>query len=96
MNLSLLIILPFITALAILFCRGLKQVRMVALAGAVGQLVLVFGLLMQYWKDRAAGNNAQMLYEASYTWFAPLNINYHVGVDGISVAMIMLRGQKIG
>ena len=37
-----------------------------------------------------AGNTAQMLFEQNYTWFAPLNINFHVGVDGISIAMILL------
>ena len=31
-----------------------------------------------------------MLFENNYTWYAPLNINYHIGVDGISVAMILL------
>jgi NADH-quinone oxidoreductase subunit M len=31
-----------------------------------------------------------MLFENNYTWYAPLNINYHVGVDGISIAMILL------
>jgi len=33
-----------------------------------------------------------MLFENNYTWYASLNINYHVGVDGISVAMILLTG----
>lgn len=31
-----------------------------------------------------------MLFESSYTWFKPLGIHYHVGVDGISIAMILL------
>src|SRR5215831_6634404 len=31
-----------------------------------------------------------MLFEDGYIWYAPLHINYHVGVDGISVAMILL------
>ena len=31
-----------------------------------------------------------MLFESNYTWYAPLHINYHVGVDGISIAMILL------
>src|SRR5439155_14212009 len=31
-----------------------------------------------------------MLFENNYPWYAPLHINYHVGVDGISVAMILL------
>ncbi len=90
MNLSLLILIPLLTAIAILFCKGLKQVRVVALFGAVVQLLAVFFLLYAYWHERAAGNTAQMLFEDSYSWFAPLHINYHVGVDGISIAMILL------
>jgi NADH-quinone oxidoreductase subunit M len=90
MNLSLLIIIPFLTALAVLFCKGLKQVRTLSLAGAVVQLAVCLFILVEYHQQRSAGNNAQMLFEYSYTWFAPLNINYHVGVDGISIAMILL------
>ena len=90
MNLSLLILLPLVTALAILFCKGLKQVRVVALAGSVLQLVLCMVLLMQYWQARAAGDQSVMLFEFNYTWFAALHINYHIGVDGISIAMILL------
>ncbi|HRH49664.1 MAG TPA: NADH-quinone oxidoreductase subunit M [Panacibacter sp.] len=90
MNISLLVILPILTAVALLFCNGLKQVRTVSLIGATVQLALAFALLILYWNERAAGNTAQMLFESSYTWFAPLHINFHVGVDGISIAMIAL------
>jgi len=90
MNLSLLILLPFITAIAILFCKGLKQVRTVSLIGVSLQLLLSLDLLFQYWKERAAGNTSQMLFEYDYPWFKALNIHYHIGVDGISVAMILL------
>ncbi len=90
MNLSLLILIPLLTGIAILFCKGLKQVRSVALIGSVVQLVTTFFLLFVYWQERVTGNNTQMLFEYSRTWFAPLNINYHVGVDGISIAMILL------
>lgn len=90
MNLSLLILLPFITAIAILFCKGLKQVRTVSLMGVSVQLLLSLDLLFQYWKERAAGNVSQMLFEFDYPWFKALNIHYHIGVDGISVAMILL------
>ncbi|HRH59546.1 MAG TPA: NADH-quinone oxidoreductase subunit M [Chitinophagaceae bacterium] len=87
---SLLILIPLITAIAILFCKSLKQVREVVLSGAVVQLIAAFFLLYAYWHERAAGNTAQMLFEENETWFAPLHINYHVGIDGISVAMILL------
>lgn len=90
MNLSLLVILPLVTAISLLFCKGLKQVRAIALLGSVAQLGLSFLLLAQYWQERAAGNTAQMLFEENFAWFKPLNINYHVGVDGISIAMILL------
>ncbi len=90
MNISLLVILPLLTAIALLFCKGLKQVRTVSLIGAVAQLALAFLVLILYWNERSAGNTAQMLFELNYTWFAPLHINFHVGVDGISIAMIAL------
>ena len=90
MNLSLLVLVPLVTAVAVLFCRGLNGVRWVSLAGATVQLLLSFGLLALYWKERSAGNGAAMLFEYRHAWFASLNIGYHVGVDGISVAMILL------
>ena len=90
MNLSFLILLPLITTFAILFCKGLKQVRTVALVGATLQLFLALALLFIYWNERALGNTAQFLFDADDTWFAPMNIHYHIGVDGISVAMILL------
>jgi NADH-quinone oxidoreductase subunit M len=90
MNLSLLVLVPLITAVAVLFCRGLNGIRWVSLAGATVQLLLSFGLLALYWKERAAGNGTAMLFEYRHAWFPSLNIWYHVGVDGISVAMILL------
>jgi len=90
MNLSLLILFPVLTAIAVLFCKGLKQVRTVALIGSALQLILSGVLLFNYWNERAVGNISQMLFQSRYEWFAPLNIEYFVGVDGISVAMILL------
>jgi len=90
MNLSFLIILPLLTALAILPFKELKQVRLIALTGASLQFILSFVLLYFYWTERSAGNTATMLFETNYTWYASLNINYHIGVDGISVAMVLL------
>ncbi|TAL40661.1 MAG: NADH-quinone oxidoreductase subunit M [Chitinophagaceae bacterium] len=90
MNLSLLIIVPLLTTLAILPLKGLKQVRAVALLGSAVQLILCFVLFYFYHQERSSGNTSAFLFENSFTWYAPLNINYHVGVDGISVAMILL------
>ena len=40
--------------------------------------------------QRAAGNMAEMLYVGSWSWFAPLNIHLAVGVDGVSIVMLLL------
>ncbi len=90
MNLSLLILLPLITALLILLMRSATQVKWVALAGATLQFILAFILLFQFNQQRSAGSTAQMLFETKYNWFPAWNISFHVGVDGISVAMILL------
>jgi NADH-quinone oxidoreductase subunit M len=90
MNLSLFIILPLATALALLPFKELKQVRIISLIGAAFQLILAFFLLYSYLHERSSGNFSTMLFETNYTWYVPLNINFHTGVDGISVAMILL------
>jgi len=90
MNLLLLILIPLATALAVLAVRSKEQVRWVSLAGAAVQLVMAFGLLRAFQQARAAGQNAQMLFERQYNWFPNWNISFHLGVDGISIAMILL------
>ena len=90
MNLSLLILLPVLTASAVLFAKEARHIRAISLLGSTLQLFLCGWLLFAYQHERAAGNAAQMLFEHSHMWYAPFGIAYHVGVDGISVAMILL------
>ena len=90
MNLITLILTPLITAVAVLFARNASQVKWVSLVGALGQFVLSFLLLFSYQQERLAGNKVQMLFEQKYDWFPSWHISFHVGVDGISVAMILL------
>jgi NADH-quinone oxidoreductase subunit M len=79
-----------ITAVLVMLCRNDKQVRLTALLGSVAQLGYATAIMVDYLGQRAAGNMAQMLYESRTSWFGRLNIEYYVGVDGISIAMIML------
>lgn len=90
MNLILLILLPLLTAVAILLMRNAQQVKVVALSGSIVQLLLAIVLLFSFRNEIAAGNTAQMLFEQQYNWFPAWHISFHVGVDGISVAMILL------
>jgi len=90
MNLVSLILLPLITAVVILLARNAQQVKVVALTGSVLQLILSFVLLYLFNAEKAAGNTAQMIFELQYNWFPSWNISFHLGVDGISVTMILL------
>ena len=90
MNLSLLVILPILNALLLLPFKGAKQARLISLIGAVVQFLLCLSLLYLFWQERKSGNDSLMLFENNYNWYTPLNINFHTGVDGISVSMILL------
>ena len=79
-----------LTAVAVLLSRNKQQVKWIALVGSVAQLALAFVLFFVYKHERETGNTAQMLFEQNYPLFKSLNINFHLGVDGISIAMILL------
>jgi NADH-quinone oxidoreductase subunit M len=89
MILSLLLILPLTFSLLLLLVKGLQQIRMVALVAAVVQLGFGIVLLFRFLAERAT-NTASFLFEENHTWYSAPNIQYHVGVDGISMAMILL------
>jgi NADH-quinone oxidoreductase subunit M len=67
-----------------------NQVRWIAFFGSAVQLILSLGLYVVYTNARNHGDKAQMLFEQNMPLFKSWNINLHLGVDGISVAMIML------
>jgi NADH-quinone oxidoreductase subunit M len=90
MNLLYLLGLPLITAVALLFASNVKAVKLISLIGASVQFVLALVLLYSFRQERLQGNLDDMILQQKYAWFPSLNINFHVGVDGISVAMIML------
>ncbi|MDX1955380.1 MAG: NADH-quinone oxidoreductase subunit M [Chitinophagaceae bacterium] len=89
MNLLLLLLVPLATLLALLPVRGLKQVRAVSLAGTTAQLGISLYLLWKYLQVRTPGGE-NMYFQQRYSWFGPLQIDFHIGVDGISVGMILL------
>ncbi len=88
--LSLFVLVPVVMMAALWACRNIGQIRGVMAVGSTVLLGLSVALTVMFLGDRAAGETADMLYTASAVWYAPLNIHYAVGVDGISVAMLML------
>ena len=84
------VVIPLIMLGALALCRNIKQIRAVAVIGSLGLIALSVVLLVDYLALRAAGETAPMLFQGSWMWFRPLNIHLAVGVDGISVAMLLL------
>lgn len=87
--LSLFITVPIITILVLVFTKNLKQARVIAMFGSLIQLIMAINLVFAYFKERAT-NNSIMLFTKDVVWFKSFNIHYHIGVDGISVSLILL------
>ncbi|MDP2336657.1 MAG: NADH-quinone oxidoreductase subunit M [Bacteroidota bacterium] len=88
--LTLHVVIPILTIIAILFTKDLKGARVVSAVGMGVQLIATAVLLFMYLGARKTGNMHEMLFTADYTWFKSLNIHYFIGVDGIAVAMLCL------
>ncbi len=88
--LSLFVLIPVLMTCAMFLLKDIRRIRAVMVTGASLLLVLAVTLTVMFLGQRSAGNDAEMLFTADVLWFAPLNIHYSVGVDGISVAMLLL------
>ena len=88
--LSLFVLIPVLMTCAMFCTSNARTVRTVMMTGASMLLALAVALTVLFLGERASGNTAEMLYTADAVWYAPLNIHYSVGVDGISVAMLLL------
>ncbi|MFQ5716508.1 MAG: NuoM family protein [Nitrospinales bacterium] len=87
MMLTLIIFIPLIAALALLgVSRGnAAMIRVIAVGGAAAVLLLSLVLLATF--DSA---DPGMQFVESHPWVPMLNINYQVGVDGISLLLVVL------
>ena len=88
--LSSFVFIPLVMLFGLWVARSINQVRGVMVAGSTALLALSVYLTIRFLGDRAAGIADEMLYTGAINWFEPLNIKYSVGVDGISVAMLLL------
>ncbi len=84
------VVIPLIMLAGLALSKNVKQIRAVAVAGSSALIALSVYLLVEYLKQRAAGASDPMLFVGSWEWFKPLNIHLAVGVDGISIAMLLL------
>jgi len=88
--LSIFILIPLLTVILLCLFEDYKKVRVVAAVGMGIQLIASIWMIFKFNAVRNAGNDALVLFEINYTWYEKLGISYHVGVDGISVVMLLL------
>ena len=90
MNLFVLIAVPLCTIILVAIVRTDSLVRQISFAGSVVQLIAAIFLLFRFQAEKTEGNQEQMLFSSNAELIPTLGINFHIGVDGISVAMILL------
>ena len=85
--LSLLIWLPIVAAFAILALGSQKAglARLLAIVTSIVTFVISLPLWMHFDKTTAS-----MQFEEKIAWIPSLNINYHLGVDGIAMPLVVL------
>jgi len=89
--LSLAIFLPTLGALVIwLLIKNDDAIRWTALLTSVATFIVTLPLVFKF--DRST---AHMQFEEFHPWISSFNVNYHLGVDGISMPFIVLTGLLI-
>jgi NADH-quinone oxidoreductase subunit M len=78
-----LIAVPLLSALVVLFLKG-NAARQGALIGALVELGLAGFVFTQFQANAAAQ------FAASYPWIGSMGINFSVGIDGISLLLVVL------
>lgn len=93
--LSWLIFIPFFTAIAVILTPQPDKIKWVALIGSGIHLILTIFTAIKLWHIISADTFttdvfAKLYLSEQYDWFKSLGIQYLLGVDGMSMAMVVL------
>lgn len=83
--LTLMIFLPMAAAIVVAFLKEERHIRTTALGGTIATFVI--SLLLPVLFHRGTSD---IQFSERHAWIPPLGITYHVGVDGISILLILL------
>jgi len=92
--LTLFVVVPILTAIALMFTKDLKQARVTTMIGMLIEFGMAINLIFAYFRERAV-NTDIMVFKQDFMWFESFNIHYAIGVDGISVLMIILTATVV-
>jgi NADH-quinone oxidoreductase subunit M len=88
-TLILFVVIPALMLLGLWLAKNDNQTRGVMVAGSTVLLAMAIWLTISFIEFRK-GNPEGLFLASSTAWFPALNINFALGVDGISVVMILL------
>ncbi|MBD1429275.1 complex I subunit 4 family protein [Sphingobacterium litopenaei] len=83
-NLFILLLLPVASAILLAFAKSSSMAKWLALVLSLVQVVLTIPFLCTFVPD------ASIQFEQSFDWISSLNIRFHVGLDGISLPLVLL------
>ncbi len=86
--LSIILFFPAVAAVLVIFLPNGedKLARWVAFIASL----VPFALTLVLWSNFDATTAGTFQFEESYVWYAIINSNFHIGVDGISLSMVLL------
>ncbi|MDP4291596.1 MAG: NADH-quinone oxidoreductase subunit M [Bacteroidota bacterium] len=79
----ILILIPFLTGLAVLFIKNPAVVKRVTIATSFAGLLVTFFVLAAY------ANKTDIL-EFNAAWIPAFGVGFHIGIDGLSMLMVLL------
>ena len=88
MLLTSILFIPSLAAILLLLLpRGNKQlIRWVAF----GASLIPFALALSAWFNFDSPAYLEFRFVEQYTWFAAINSSFHIGIDGLSLTMVLL------
>lgn len=88
-NLFILLLLPTISAIVLSFVKSSTTAKWLGLGLSLVQLALTIPFLCGF------EPTAAVQFEQSYRWISALGINFHIGLDGISLPLVLLTNVLI-
>jgi NADH-quinone oxidoreductase subunit M len=88
--LTVILFLPAVGAIVIALTRGSdeKLIKRIAAVFTIVPLALSLYLFIAF--DRSLSAAGAIQFEENYLWIAPLGAHYHLGVDGLSMPLVLL------
>ncbi|WDF68523.1 NADH-quinone oxidoreductase subunit M [Sphingobacterium oryzagri] len=83
-NLFILLLLPVLSALLLCFVKEASRAKWIALVGALLSLGVAVPFLIKFVPD------ATLQFEQNWLWIASLGVHFHIGIDGISLPLVLL------